>query len=63
MYLAENKEELLVHRRIEKKQAKSGEDAEKTNRCKLVGGGDLHKRFLPHLDNKSTNCSCDAPVS
>ena len=42
-----------------KKQSKSGEDAEKTNRCKLVGGGDLHNCFPPHLDNKST---CDAVV-
>ena len=50
-------------RRIEKKQSKSGEDAEKTNRCKLVGGGDLHKCFPPHLDNKSTDCSCDAQDS
>ena len=46
-----------------KKQSKSGEDAKKTNRCKLVGGGDLHKCFPPHLDNKSTDCSCDAQDS
>ena len=63
VFLAENKEEFFVHRRLEKKQSKSGEDAEKTNRCKLAGGGDLHKCFPPYLDNKSTNCSCDAPVS